>query len=101
MKQDQDGIKVLEDPPAYCNGCTCLVTPMEIIINMTVTDGATEQNVARIFVSPEMAKGIAILIGNAVQKFESDFGTTRDIGKIFNNKPAVSRVTHTGKTGVN
>jgi hypothetical protein len=102
MKADPDGIKVVEDPPAYVNGCTVLVTPLEIMINMTVTDGVTEQTMARVFVSPEMAKGIALLIGNAVQKFESDFGATREIGKIFGGKPgSVTRVTHTGKTGVN
>lgn len=89
---EDDGIRVIQELPRYINGATVKVSMVEIFAEFNCTDGQTKETVSRIMMSPEVAKAVAIMLADAVQKFEQDTGKLRDIEKIFNRKAGVTMV---------
>lgn len=100
MKHDEDVIRVVDELPQYANGGTVVVTPLEIIMEFTTTDGTSEKKSLRVFLQPEVAKGVFGLLGLAIQQFERDHRPIMDLDKVFKKRPGAGRETSIGKTGI-
>lgn len=84
---EDDGIEVLKEAQ-YINGVEVSVTPLEIIMDLRLTDAKAQQTVAYVMMAPEFAKGMLAILTAAVEKFEKDHGPIRDVSKIFNRRAA-------------
>jgi len=100
MKQTDDGIRIVDELPQYANGGTVVVTPLEIIMEFTTTDGNSEKKSLRVFLQPEVAKGMFGLLGLAIQQFERDHRPIMDLDKVFKKRPGAGREVMVGKAGI-